>query len=250
MRAIGSILAALILGLGSTQWVYASAASNQTATDKQAAASAAELKGDLARIHKNFDAAIGDYQTAIRLDPRNAMLYNKVGIARLQLRDHGGARKAFKRAIDLEPHNPNFLNNMGALYYLDKKYNDSLRYLKQALALDENNAACHLNIAEAWLGLGQMDRAMTEYARALELDADILTSSEDGVVAQVRTPEQRARIDYLIAKAYARRGNVEGALEYLKRAKDGHYADLHKLYDDQDFATVWGDPRLVKIVKK
>jgi tetratricopeptide (TPR) repeat protein len=238
------------LGWGAAPLAAAGAATNQTASDKQAAASAAEEKGDLARIHKNFESAIGDYQTAIRLEPRDAVLYNKLGIAKLQMRDRSGARKSFKRSLDLDPHNANVLNNMGALYYLDKKYNDAIRYLKQSLALDESSASCHLNIAEAWLGLGQMDRAMTEYARALELDADVLSSAEDGVIAQVRTPEQRARINYLIAKAYAKRGNVEGALDYLKRAKDGHYADLHKLYEDKDFTAVWSDPRLEKIVKK
>jgi len=91
---------------------------------------------------------------------------------------------------------------------------------------------------------------MTEYTRALELDADILTSNNEGVIAQVTTPEQRARVNYLIAKAYARRGNVDGALEYLGRAKEGNFAQLASVYNDQDFSALWQDPRLSKIVKR
>jgi len=30
--------------------------------------------------------------------------------------------------------------------------------------MDESLAATHVNLAEAWIGLGKMDRAMTEYA--------------------------------------------------------------------------------------
>ena len=107
-----------------------------------------------------------------------------------------------------------------------------------------------LNLAESWMGMGEVDRAMTEYARALELDADILTSTDEGVIAQVATPQQRARISYLIAKVYLKRGNVDGALESLRRAKELRYYELDKIYSDKDFASLWDDPRLGKIVKR
>jgi tetratricopeptide (TPR) repeat protein len=122
--------------------------------------------------------------------------------------------------------------------------------LKQALALDETQAATHINLAEAWIGLGDTDRAMTEYTRALELDPDALSENENGVLARVSTPEQRARTAYILARTYAKRGNLEGALDYLQRAKEGHYPDLAKVYSDPEFAPLWKDPRLAKIVKR
>ena len=213
-------------------------------------AEAAELKGDLSRLHEEYATAINYYRTALRANPSSAKLQNKLGIAYLQLNNKRAARKAFAEAIKLDPYSANALNNMGALNCLEKKYNPAIRYLKQALALDESNASAHLNMAESWAGLGEMDHAMTEYARALELNADILTGTRDGVMVHVNTPEQRARIDYLLAKAYAKRGNMEGALEYLQRAKENHYGELAKVYEDQVFAGLWSDPRLEKIVKR
>ena len=139
---------------------------------------------------------------------------------------------------------------MGVLDLLDRRYKASISYFKQALALDEIECAHPLNLAEAWMGLGEVDRAMTEYARALELDADVLSTSPEGIVAQFRTPEQRARVSFLIAKLYMKRGNIDGALEYLRRAKEQHYRDLAKVYTDPDFAPLWKDPRLAKIVKR
>lgn len=100
------------------------------------------------------------------------------------------------------------------------------------------------------MGLGEVDRVMTEYARALELDANILTNSPGAVVTHVSTPEQRARVDFTIAKAYARRGNIEGALEYPRRAREAQYPNMAKVYTDQTFAALWEDPRLDKIVKR
>jgi tetratricopeptide (TPR) repeat protein len=219
-------------------------------TEQIRIAEAAELKGDLARIHEEYGGAVSYYRTALRANPGNAKIENKMGIAYLQMGNHGSARKAFVQAIKFDPHSVNALNNMGAVDCLDKKFNPAIRYLKQALALDENNASAHLNMAEAWAGLGEMDRAMTEYARALELNADILSGSNEGVMVHVNTPLQRARVDFLLAKAYAKRGNLEGALEYLERAKENHFADLAKVYEDQVFAGLWTDPRLQKIVKR
>ena len=210
----------------------------------------AELKGDLARIHEDFGTAVSFYRSALRVNPANPKLQNKLGMAYLQMGNRGPARKAFAQAIKFDPKYANALNNLGAVNCLDKKFNPAVRYLKQSLALDESNASAHLNIAEAWAGLGEMDRAMTEYARALELDADILSGSPDGVVVHVNTPAQRGRVDFLLAKAYAKRGNIEGALLYLQRASENHFGELAKVYEDQAFAGLWADPRLQKIVKR
>jgi tetratricopeptide (TPR) repeat protein len=218
--------------------------------DKLEAAKTAELKGDLARIHENYEDAVDWYLVALRINRQDALLYNKMGVVELRLNQRGSARKYFTQAHKLNPQFISAVNNLGAVALLDKKYKPAVDYFKQALAMDELVAATHLNLAEAWMGLGETDRAMTEYARALELDADILSSSTDGVIAMVRTPEQRARISYLIAKSYMKRGNIEGALEYLRRAKDGRYPDLAKVYTDPDFTALWQDPRLAKIVKQ
>jgi tetratricopeptide (TPR) repeat protein len=244
------IIGLMALAVGTTASAKTNLFADLPRIEQIKVAEAAELKGDLARIHEEYGNAVNYYRTALRASPGDAKIQNKLGIAYLQMGNHGSARKAFVQAVKIDPYSVNALNNLGAVNCLDKKFNPAIRYLKQALALDENNASAHLNLAEAWAGLGEMDRAMTEYARALELDADILSSSRDGVTVHVNTPEQRARVDFLIARAYAKRGNLEGALEYLDRAKENHFTDLAKVYDDQVFAGLWADPRLQKIVKR
>lgn len=243
-------IVALFATLFTASAVWAERKPQKTEAEKLAASKDAETRGDLARAHGNYQTAALYFIEAVHYQPRNPGLYNKLGIAQLQARDHASARRSFKSALRVDPKNAPALNNLGAVDYLERKYKPAIGYLKQALALDESNASAHLNIAECWAGLGQMDRAMNEYARALELNADLLSGNQEGVVAQVRTPEQRARIAFLIAKAYAKRGNVEGALEYLKRAKDGGYKDLAKIYEDADFATVVQNPQIEKIVKR
>jgi tetratricopeptide (TPR) repeat protein len=250
MRRVVMMLAAISLAFCAAPNVRAESAMDLPKTDALDVAKTAELKGDIARAREDYATAAAYYQKALHADPRNSGLYNKLGIAELKLGSKGQARRNFSQALKYDSRNLSALNNLGAVYYLDKKYKLSVKYLKQALELDESSAPAHLNLAEAWMGMGEVDRAMTEYARAIELDADILNESQSGVSAQLSTPEQRARVNFLIAKAYAKRGNIEGALEYLKRAKDGHYSEMGKVYKDQEFAVLWTDPRLEKIVKR
>jgi tetratricopeptide (TPR) repeat protein len=249
MRRLVMISMVALLSICATPRVWANSVPDVPKTDSIEAARAAELKGDLARAHSNYSLAVSEYERALRNDPRNPMLHNKIGIAYLKLNNKSMARKQFSQALKIDSRNVSALINLGAVSYLDKKYKTSVKYLKQALELDESSAPAHLNLAEAWMGLDEIDHAMVEYARAIELDADILTTSEGGVSAQLSTPEQRARVNFLIAKAYAKRGNIDGALEYLTRAKEGHFSDMHKVYKDQEFAVLWQDPRLAKIVK-
>jgi len=241
------LFAAILFGVfaGAASW-----GSDVPATDKVTLAKTQEMKGDSARVHNNNTEAVYYYRSALHINSQNSILLNKLAVAELQTGDRGAARKHLNQAVKYDPHNVPAWNNLGVLACLERKYSAAVRYLKNALALQETNASAHLNMAEAWFGLGEVDRAMTEYTRALELDADILSSSPGAVVAHVSTPEQRARVAFTIAKAYAKRGNLEGALEYLRRAKDGNYPDLKKVFEDQTFAALWDDPRLEKIVKR
>jgi tetratricopeptide (TPR) repeat protein len=249
MRRLALVFIGMTLVAGAAPSGRANSVPDVPRTDSIEAARAAELKGDLARAHNNYAVAVTEYTKALRNDPQNPMLHNKLGIAELKTDNRNLARKQFTQALKIDSRNVSAMINLGAVAYLEKKYKTSVKYLKQALELDESSAPAHLNLAEAWMALGEVDHAMVEYARAIELDADILTTGEGGVSAQLSTPEQRARVNYLIAKAYAKRGNMDGALEYLQRAKEGHFSELHKVYKDQEFASLWQDPRLAKIVR-
>jgi tetratricopeptide (TPR) repeat protein len=250
MKKLVMMLAAMSLLMSAAAYGKTAPDSAAAKKDKLEAARLAEEKGDLDRIHKDYAAAVSHYDSALRVNSKSAELYNKMGISELQVNDRGAARKNFGKALKYNPQFFAALNNLGVLDLLDRRYKSSINFLKQALALDESNAHTHLNLANAWMGLGNVDYAMTEYARALELDADVLSTSPEGVVAQIASPEQRARISFLIAKSYMKRGNLDGALEYLRRAKEERYPDMASVYKDPVFTPLWTDPRLAKIVKR
>ena len=69
--------------------------------DKIKVAEAAELKGDLARIHSDLQRGRRIYRSAIKASPSDAKLHNKLG-DRLQLHDWS-ARNLIGKAISHDP---------------------------------------------------------------------------------------------------------------------------------------------------
>ena len=246
---------ALALMLGAAAYGESGPAADQTKEQAKVATASKvadlEMKGDIARARNNLLLAEDYFRQAVRLDPRNSVLYNKLGIAQLKNENMRGAQSSFAKAAKLDPKFAAALNNLGAVACMQKKYSAATKYLKQALALDETNASVHVNLGEAWLGLGQMDRALAEYSRALEIDGDVFAeNAQGGVTARLKTPEQRGAAEYLVARMFAKRGNVERALEQLAKAKEDRYPHLKNVYSDQEFAVLWNDPRLQKIVTR
>lgn len=225
--------------------------SPEQGTIKMDAMSVAELEkaGDQARSVKDYNLAIQYFQAALRQDRKNAVLYNKIGLAELRKNDLASARMHFLKAAKQDSKYAEAINNVGAVDYMGKHYGSAAKYFKKALALNETDATFHVNLGAAWFSQKKMDRAIVEYMRAMELDPDALRhDSRTGISAQISSPEERAQYSYLLAKAYAKRGDLEGCLQCLKRAKEDGYRNLANVYKDEEFSRLRENPKLQEVV--
>jgi tetratricopeptide (TPR) repeat protein len=218
---------------------------------KMDAMTVAELEkaGDLARAQKNYELAIQYFETALRKDRKNAVIYNKLGLAELKQNDLAGARLNFEKATKRNSKYAEAVNNIGAVEYMRKNYGSAAKYFKKAAALDETHATYHVNLGAAWFSQKKMDRAIAEYTRAMELDPEVFRQeSRAGIAAQISSPEERAQYAYLLAKAYAKRGDVEGCLQCLRKAKEDGYRNLANVYKDEEFSRMRDNPKLQEVV--
>jgi Tfp pilus assembly protein PilF len=184
----------------------------------------------------------------LRKDKKNAVLYNKLGLSYLKQDNLPEARGNFEKAAKRNSRDADALNNVGAVFYLQKNYGSAARYFKKALALEESRPAFHVNLGATWFSQNKVERAMAEYGRALQLDPEALAqNSRSSIAAQINTPEERARYDYMLAKLYARMGDTEQCLRCLKRAKEGGYKNIANVYKDEEFSRLWQDSRLSEI---
>jgi len=208
-----------------------------------------ERAGDEARTKKDYAQAIRYFQAAVRKDPKNSVLYNKMGLAELKNDSLAAARFDFQKAAKLDSKYADAVNNIGAVEYMRKNYGGAAKQFKKAVALDETRPAFHVNLGAAWFSQKKLERALAEYGRALELDPDALRQeSKAGITAQIASPEERARYSYMLAKIYAKRGDVETCLQCLRKAKEDGYRDLANVYKDEEFSRMRENPRLHEVV--
>ncbi len=223
-------------------------------------ASAAELEtqADDLRAAKAYLVALDYYNAALKKQP-SAGLYNKAGIAELQLNELGPAKKYFEHAIHTDKNLAEGHNNLGVLFYMEKKYKKAVKEYQKALKLNDDSASFHVNLATAYFSLGSkhkgdktspdMLKALAEYRRALEIDPQILQEhSTLGVAAQLSSPADRANYAFQVARLYAERGNLDLSLHYLRKAMEDGYKGISSVYKDQEFAVVRKDPRFAQLM--
>ena len=215
-----------------------------------ASAEELEAQGDRLRAEKAYADAIDYYRAALAKSTKHtAVLHNKSGIAQLLMLHYDRAKKEFERAIKRDPFYAEAYNNLGVVNYSQRDYKRAIRRYQKALELRETSASFHSNLGTAYFVRKQYDKASAEYLRALELDPDIFErQSATGVSARLPSPSERARFSYVIAKMYAKSGNADRCLLYLKRAMEAGYAGIRDVYTDEEFAQVRKDPRFTELM--
>ncbi|MBZ5656428.1 MAG: tetratricopeptide repeat protein [Acidobacteriia bacterium] len=214
-----------------------------------ASAEQLESSGDQLRVEKNFLDAVDYYEAALKKSPNNAALLNKMGICQLMLQRYKEARKSFERCIKSDRKHADAYNNLGVIYYQARNYNKAIKQYEKAIALKDDAGSYYSNRGAAYFGKREFDKASLDYSKAMEIDPDIFErTSRAGVMAQLPSPEDRARYDYVLAKLYAKMGVAERSLHYLKKAMEEGYKDIKDVYKDNEFTELRKDPRFSELM--
>ena len=119
----------------------------------------------------------------------------------------------------------------------------------KAIRLRETSASFHSNLGTALFAEKEYEAAMSEYARALQLDPDIFERrSRGGVSLHMVNPDEIGRYDYVIAKMYATAGNPDRCLLYLRKALEEGYSGIKDVYKEREFERIRKDPRFVALM--
>jgi tetratricopeptide (TPR) repeat protein len=213
------------------------------ATAQQLEATADELRG-----RKSYLEAMDYFRAALAKQP-SAQIYNKMGIVELQTFRLADARKSFERAIKLDKKQADALNNLGVVYYEGKKFGKAIKFYNKAIALRPDMASYYSNLGAALFSKKEFEKAGIVYAKALELDPEIFErTSRTGVAAQLPSPEDRARYEYLMAKLYAKMGRTDDSLQCLRKAMEQGYKDINMVYKDAEFTALRKDPRFTELM--
>jgi tetratricopeptide (TPR) repeat protein len=189
------------------------------------------------------------YRAAVNKSPKNARLYNKAGIAELMIQRYHDASKDFDKAIKYDKTFADAHNNLGVIRYEEKKFGKAVKEYEKAIQLRDDSASFYSNLGAAYYMQKQWEQATQAYGKALQLDPEIFGRiSHNGVSAQLPSPEERAKFDYLVAKLYAKSGDPDRSLQFLRRCMEEGYKGIDDVYKDPEFAGLRNDARFGQLM--
>jgi tetratricopeptide (TPR) repeat protein len=164
------------------------------------------------------------------------VICNKIGIAYHQMTDLRTAKKYYEKAIKLNPKYSEAINNLGTVYYAQKSYRRAIGQYKKSLRIAPESASVYSNLGTAYFARKQYQQAMDAYQQALSLDSDVFErKSSHGILLQERTYTERAKFHYYVAKMYAKSGQNERALLYIRKALEEGFKERSKFMEDPEF---------------
>ncbi|VAW83047.1 hypothetical protein MNBD_GAMMA13-1735, partial [hydrothermal vent metagenome] len=113
--------------------------------------------------------AMDFYRKALHNNPRHFESLNNLGC---ELRKKGQIKEALvylDQAMKLKSDSVPLLHNIGLIYLSLSRPDDAVRVFRKAVSVDPQPFASHLLLANAYAHKNDLDEALTEYSRALEI---------------------------------------------------------------------------------
>lgn len=206
-----------------------------------------EMRGDIYMARKMFREAADMY---LQMPQDSAVTWNKVGIAHHQMLDLNGAKKSYERSIRMNPRYSEAINNLGTIHYAKKNFRRAISCYRRALKVNPQSASILSNLGTAYFARKKYDDALKTYQEALALDPEVFEHrNAAGVLLQERSVEERAKFHYYLAKTYAKAGNHERALLYLRKALEEGFKEREKLTGDPEFASMKELPEFQELLR-
>jgi tetratricopeptide (TPR) repeat protein len=196
----------------------------------------------------DFDNAIDHYHKALDIYPDDVECLNNLGLAlagRGQLKD---AIACYARAVEIKPRFALAHNNLGIALAGSGRVDDAMREFHQALECTPDLATAHFNLGFALAGRRQFDAAIPEYREAVKIAPRVLSNhyclalalagrgkagdleeaiAEYGKVLEIDPDFVAAHID--LGVALERSGRADEAIGHYRRVLeiDPNYPEAH-----------------------
>jgi tetratricopeptide (TPR) repeat protein len=159
-----------------------------------------KLYGELGQ----FEKAEQHYRAAVQLDPGSADSYYNYGVLLLGSEKYQQAEDAFRKTIDINPYNADAHNNLGYLLERKSLFSEAATEYQKAIENKPGDRQAHFNLGRVLVNQKQYQAGIGELEKTIEPEDD-------------KTP----RYLYALGAAFARSGDRQSALRYIRRAREG-----------------------------
>lgn len=118
-------------------------------------------QGDLATARKDYAAATQHYNTALALQPNNALVLNNLAWVSGEMKSPKAMEYA-EKANQLAPNQPAFMDTLAMLLAAKGDNAKAIELLRKAMSLAPQAAAIQLNLAKVLVSAGKKDEARKE----------------------------------------------------------------------------------------
>lgn len=222
------------------------AAADKATPESTAKSLSPETRGDIYMARKMYREATETYQLGPKDSP---VIANKTGIAYHQLLELDSAKKWYERAVKLNPQYAEAINNLGTIYYANKSYRRAITQYRKALAITPDAASILSNLGTAYFARKNYTEASAMYEKALKLDPDVFEHrGTNGVLLVERSVDERAKYHYYVARMYAKDGQNERALLYIRKALEEGFKERDKFQKEPEFAALRENDEFKKLM--
>jgi tetratricopeptide (TPR) repeat protein len=168
----------------------------------------------------DYAKALQEFQQVTVLEPDIETGYENIGSMYLQEGKYQESIPYLQKAVQIEPFFMAY-SNLGTSYYFLKQYSKAVEMFEKAVELNPNDTFTIVNLADAYRGSGQQDKARTTYQQAIAVGFKAL-----------QTNPQDAEVRAEIALAYSKIGNGPEALNFIRQARAIDKNSVDYVYDE------------------
>lgn len=131
------------------------------------------FKADAELEKKNYEKAVEFYTKAIKLNPKDANIYNNRGWSYFLMKDYDKAILDFKTALTLDSTLSMSYNNLGNSYSRKENFGEAIEAYENAIKFEPNDDLAYQNLAELFVMANKYEKALITIRKALPLPLDI-----------------------------------------------------------------------------
>jgi tetratricopeptide (TPR) repeat protein len=180
-------------------------------------------------VHQaDYPKALQAFQQVTVLESDIDIGYENVGNMYLQQAKYQESIPYFQRALQIRPNFATY-SNLGTSYLFLKQYSNATEMFEKAVALNPNDTMMVLNLADAYRGAGQQDKARTTYQQAVTAG-----------FRELQTNPQDADVKAEVALSYAKIGNAAEAQKFIREARGIDKNNVNYIYYEAQIDALLG----------
>ena len=208
------------------------------------------VAADILRARKLPDDALEYYHYALDRGGDPVKLWNRIGVAELEVNQVTLARLCFRRVLAMRPKDAEVWNNLGATEMIDGNAVNAVQNYQKALKIERRNALFHANLGTAYFMTKDYDSARHQYQVALKLDPDVFARGGfGGTQIHVLNSQDRGRFAFEMARLAAEQHQEASLFEWMEKAIEAGF-DVRRAMDKvSTFDGYRKDPRLTVLLE-